>query len=70
MSILFFLILLSVLILGVIVWAFVWAVNHGQFEDLDRAANSILYEVDEPECREHGARTEIDDCDLPPPGSH
>lgn len=29
--------------------AFLWALNSGQFDDLDRAAHSVLMEDDEPE---------------------
>lgn len=58
MSIVFFLIPLGLVILGVIVWAFVWAVNHGQFENLDGAAHSILYDDDEPGRGEHGTRAD------------
>jgi cbb3-type cytochrome oxidase maturation protein len=47
-SILFVLIPLGLLLLGIAVWAFVWAVNHEQFEDLDRAASSILFEDESP----------------------
>lgn len=48
MSVVFFLIPLGILLTGVAVWAFIWAVNHDQFDDLDRAAHSILYDDDEP----------------------
>lgn len=44
MSIAFVLIPLGLVLLAIAVWAFIWAVNHGQFEDLDRAASSILFE--------------------------
>jgi len=43
-SILFALIPLGLLLVGIAAWAFVWAVNHDQFEDLDRAARSIFLE--------------------------
>jgi cbb3-type cytochrome oxidase maturation protein len=41
MNILFMLIPLSLALLGVAVWALFWAIDAGQFEDLDRAARSI-----------------------------
>ena len=44
MNIVFWLIPLGLGLLGIAVWAFVWAVNHDQFEDLDRAAQSVLFE--------------------------
>lgn len=37
---------LGLLLMGIAVWAFVWAVNHDQFEDLDRAGHSILFDDD------------------------
>ena len=46
MSILFVLIPLGLVLLGIAVWGFIWAVNHDQFEDLDQAAHSILFDDD------------------------
>jgi cbb3-type cytochrome oxidase maturation protein len=45
MSILLLLIPLSVMLLGLALWAFAWAVRKGQFDDLDTPALDIL--VDE-----------------------
>lgn len=42
MTILLLLIPISLLLLCVAVWAFVWAVRRGQFDDLDSAALDIL----------------------------
>ena len=42
MNILLLLIPISLLLLGIAVWAFVWAVRQGQFEDLDTPALDIL----------------------------
>ena len=44
MNILLFLIPVSMLFLGLAVWAFIWAVRRGQFEDLDTSALDILRE--------------------------
>jgi cbb3-type cytochrome oxidase maturation protein len=44
MSILLLLIPLSLVLLGVAIGAFVWAVRRGQFDDLDAAAIDILVE--------------------------
>ena len=44
MAILLFLIPISLLLLGVAIWAFVWAVRRGQFEDLDTASLDTLLE--------------------------
>jgi cbb3-type cytochrome oxidase maturation protein len=46
MSSLFVLIPLGLVLLGVAVWGFIWAVNNDQFEDLDQAAHSILFDDD------------------------
>ena len=44
MAILLALIPISLLLLGIAAWAFVWAVRRGQFEDLDTAALDILHD--------------------------
>lgn len=47
MSSLLFLIPIALLLLGVALWAFVWAVDHRQFDDLDEVAERILFDDDE-----------------------
>ena len=47
MIILLLLIPLSVMLLAVAIWAFVWAVRKGQFDDLDTPALDILVDMDE-----------------------
>ncbi len=42
MNILLLLIPLGLLLLGAAIWAFVWAVRRGQFDDLDTPALDIL----------------------------
>lgn len=49
MSSLVFLVPISLVLLGVAIWAFVWAVRRGQFDDLETPAIQIL--VDEPGTR-------------------
>jgi len=44
MSIALLLIPLGLMLLGVAVWAFFWAVNNDQFEDLDHVAEHALDE--------------------------
>ncbi len=57
MTILYFLIPLSLVLLGLAVWAFFWAVNSGQFDDLDSPAWRILLEDDsKPPADKPGAR--------------
>jgi len=51
MAILLALIPISLLLLGVAIWAFVWAVRRGQFENLDAASLDILHDDDAPSPR-------------------
>jgi len=46
MSILYVLIPLALILLGVAVWAFFWAVGSGQFDDLDTPAVRIVMDDD------------------------
>ncbi len=48
MEILYLLVPLAVIIAGVIVWAFFWAVKSGQFDDLEGPAHRILMDEDKP----------------------
>jgi cytochrome oxidase maturation protein, cbb3-type len=48
MNILLMLVPLSLVLLGVAVAAFVWAVKRGQFDDLDTPALDILEDDDRP----------------------
>ena len=48
MIILLLLIPLSLLLLVAAIWAFVWAVQRGQFDDLDTPAIDILRDDDAP----------------------
>ena len=44
MSSIYLLVPLSLVLVGVAVWAFFWAVGQGQFEELDTPAQSALEE--------------------------
>ena len=46
MNIRLMLVPLSIVLLGLAVWAFAWAVRRGQFDDLDTPALDILVEED------------------------
>ena len=48
MTILLLLIPISLALLGAAIWAFVWAVRRGQFDDLDSAALDILSDERDP----------------------
>lgn len=44
MESLYFLIPLSMVVVGLGVWLFFWAVNNGQYDDLDGEAERILFD--------------------------
>jgi cbb3-type cytochrome oxidase maturation protein len=48
MEILYLLIPLSMLLVAVIVWLFLWAVRSGQFDDMEGPAHQILMDDDGP----------------------
>ena len=53
MEILYLLIPLGLLVLGVAIWGFLWAVKTGQFDDMEGEAHRILMDEDlVPEKRE------------------
>lgn len=47
MEIIYLLIPISVVLVGAIVWGFLWAVRRGQFDDLERHGRDILRDDDE-----------------------
>jgi cbb3-type cytochrome oxidase maturation protein len=47
MEVVFVLVPISLVIIGVALWAFVWSVRNDQFEDLDKEAYAILFDEDE-----------------------
>ena len=49
MEIIYLLVPLSLVLIGVIVWAFFWAVRSGQFDDLEGPAHRILMDDDSVE---------------------
>lgn len=65
MSILYLLIPLSLVLLGLAVWAFFWAVNNDQFDDLEGPAYRILFDEDDPS-RTRPHRPQDNDATLPP----
>jgi cbb3-type cytochrome oxidase maturation protein len=48
MEVIYLLIPLSLVLLALIVWLFLWSVRSGQFEDFDGPANQILMDDDRP----------------------
>jgi len=63
MTILYMLIPLGLVLLGVAVWAFMWAVRSGQFDDLEGPAHRILMDDDDPRIpgRKPAAKTDLPD---------
>ncbi|MCW8899912.1 MAG: cbb3-type cytochrome oxidase assembly protein CcoS [Gammaproteobacteria bacterium] len=47
MEILYILIPLGLLVLGVAIWGFIWAVKTGQFDDMEGPAHRILMDDDD-----------------------
>ncbi|MCP4492940.1 MAG: cbb3-type cytochrome oxidase assembly protein CcoS [Gammaproteobacteria bacterium] len=48
MEIIYLLIPLSIVLLGLIVWVFMWAIGSGQFDDLEGPAHRILMDEEIP----------------------
>lgn len=65
MNILYLLIPLGLVLLGIAVWAFMWAVRSGQFEDLEGPAHRILMDDDEIAQR-RATKDDSQDPDLEP----
>lgn len=67
MDILYLLIPLGLVLLGVALWAFMWAVRSGQFEDLEGPAHRVLMDDDDPKVPRQESPHAKDD-GLPPAG--
>jgi cbb3-type cytochrome oxidase maturation protein len=48
MEIIYLLIPLSIVLVGAIIWVFIWAIRSGQFDDLEGPAHRILMDDDGP----------------------
>lgn len=51
MSIIFIVLPLALFVVGVALWAYVWAVKRGQFDDLDTPAVRMLHDDGEARAR-------------------
>lgn len=49
MEIIYLLIPLSLVLIGVIVWALFWAIRSGQFDDMEGPAHRVLMDDDKPD---------------------
>lgn len=65
MTILYLLIPLTLILLGLALWAFFWAVKHDQFEDLEGPAYRILFDEDENDRPPQAQRTGNEGDDTP-----
>lgn len=54
MKILLVLVPVSLVLLGLAIWAFFWAVRRGQFDDLDAASIDLLADERPPEAPRDG----------------
>ena len=61
MEILYMLIPLGLVIFAVAIWAFVWAVKSGQFDDMEGPAHRILMDDDDPRIPGKKASTDLKD---------
>jgi cbb3-type cytochrome oxidase maturation protein len=66
MAALYILIPVAVVLVAVAIWVFFWAVDSGQFDDLDGPAHSILFDDDEPQKPSTTAQSDSED----EPGKH
>lgn len=64
MSVLIYLVPISLILLGAAIWAFVWAVRAGQFDDLDTPPLDILTEDRREPRREASNRCSADSDDA------
>ena len=60
MRILYLLIPMALGVMGVALWAFLWAVRTGQFDDLDGPAHRILMDDDDPRIPRTGQNQQDD----------
>jgi len=58
MEILYLLVPLSIILIGVIIWIFIWAIRSGQFDDLEGPAYRILMDDDAPQRTPESEETE------------
>ncbi|WP_313089700.1 cbb3-type cytochrome oxidase assembly protein CcoS [Pseudomonas sp.] len=51
MAALYILIPVAVVLVALAIWVFFWAVDSGQYDDLDSPAHSILFDEEDPKHR-------------------
>ncbi|MEL0169514.1 MAG: cbb3-type cytochrome oxidase assembly protein CcoS [Pseudomonadaceae bacterium] len=71
MTVLYILVPIAIALVIIAIWLFNWAVNNGQYDDLDSPAHSILFDDDDPahlaaqQREESSESTSQDDGDRP-----
>jgi len=68
MQILYLLIPIAVVVMAVAIWALVWAIKNGQYDDLEGPAHRILMDDDDP--RIPGSGGQGSDSDSSGPERH
>ncbi|VAW42709.1 Type cbb3 cytochrome oxidase biogenesis protein CcoS, involved in heme b insertion [hydrothermal vent metagenome] len=58
MSMIFILVIMSLILVGFAIWAFFWAIKNNQFDDLDTPAYSILEDNDQDVTESKAVETE------------
>ncbi len=53
MSVLFVVLPIALVMAGVALWAFFWAVHRGQFDDLDTPSVRVIFDEDIPVAQRH-----------------
>lgn len=61
MTILYLLIPLTLVVMGIAIWAFLWSVKSGQFDDLEGPAYRILMDDDDPRIPGRNPRLDKDE---------
>lgn len=51
MTALYVMIPVAVIVVGLAIWLFFWAVDSGQYDDMDSPAHSILFDDEDPSHR-------------------
>ncbi|UAW97302.1 cbb3-type cytochrome oxidase assembly protein CcoS [Halopseudomonas nanhaiensis] len=66
MTFLYVLVPVAILLVIIAIWVFTWAVNNGQYDDLDGPAHSILFDDEDPAHLAAQKGEEQDKDDQPP----
>ena len=61
MAALYVMIPIAVIIVALAIWLFFWAVDSGQYDDLDGPAHSILFDDEDPRHQAGVEEAQVDD---------